>query len=443
MGVLITNTKFQAIDSSGAPLSSGKLYTYYPGGTTSKKTYSDRACSSANANPVVLDSRGEATIYGTGLYKLVLKDSADTTIWTMDNVEFVGGGGSYILYPDPGEVNQSATGNGSSLYALLTALGTSKKATVKFTHNGGSNTTSYAFTTDYNASGYKNVTFEFERGAVLTISTTKTLTLPSPAHILASSTEQIFSITGTGKVAFNTPGIMYPDWWTTNATPGTTEMYSALNAAEAACSTGGVIKLNGATYLMSTSLTLGSDIVLDMTISTAKISVAATKTLTVYSLKHILTAGQSVFAGTGSVATTASGLSIVGTSADDWLPLKDTTGLYDFSVSGGSTGDYTLGALPDNATITTAWYEVLTQPTSGGAATIALGIATNAATGLLGATAYDNAAFSAGYHDCTPTGASANFTTKTTAARNVVLTVGGAALTAGKIRVHWQYIVSE
>ena len=78
--------KFQAIDSNGEPLEGGKLYTYISGTTTNKATYSDYTFTTANSNPVILDSRGEATIYGTGIYKFLLKDSSDTTIWTVDPV---------------------------------------------------------------------------------------------------------------------------------------------------------------------------------------------------------------------------------------------------------------------------------------------------------------------------------------------------------------------
>ena len=78
--------KFQAFDDDGNPLIGGKLYTYKQGTTTPKETYSDVAGATPNANPVVLDSRGEATVFASGLYKYVLKDSDDVTLWTLDNI---------------------------------------------------------------------------------------------------------------------------------------------------------------------------------------------------------------------------------------------------------------------------------------------------------------------------------------------------------------------
>lgn len=84
--------KFQAFDSSGDPLSGGLLYTWEPGSATSKIAYKDYQCTTGHANPIVLDSRGEETIYFDGSYKLQLKDSDQTTIWTIDNFR---GSGEY------------------------------------------------------------------------------------------------------------------------------------------------------------------------------------------------------------------------------------------------------------------------------------------------------------------------------------------------------------
>lgn len=65
----------------------GLLYTYAAGGTSNKTTYSDAAGSVPNANPVVLDSNGSATVrLGAGSYHFVLKDSTGTTtLWDQDN----------------------------------------------------------------------------------------------------------------------------------------------------------------------------------------------------------------------------------------------------------------------------------------------------------------------------------------------------------------------
>ncbi len=96
MGVFLPMVKFRAFDGNGDPLSGGLVYTYVAGTTTPLATYSDQEVT-PNTNPVVLDSNGEADIIlaAASTYKIVLKDSAGVTQWTVDNVSgSVGGGGS-------------------------------------------------------------------------------------------------------------------------------------------------------------------------------------------------------------------------------------------------------------------------------------------------------------------------------------------------------------
>ena len=77
------------MDGNGDPLAGGKLYFYRTGTSTPKDTYTTRALSVANANPVVADSAGrwgDIFLATDELYKVVLKDSADATIKTLDPV---------------------------------------------------------------------------------------------------------------------------------------------------------------------------------------------------------------------------------------------------------------------------------------------------------------------------------------------------------------------
>jgi len=85
---LFTEAKFKAYDSSGVPLSGGKVYTYEAGTSTPLATYDSSAGTGANDNPTILDSRGEADIwFQVGqAYKVVLKDSDGETIWTVDDL---------------------------------------------------------------------------------------------------------------------------------------------------------------------------------------------------------------------------------------------------------------------------------------------------------------------------------------------------------------------
>lgn len=79
--------KFRAVDpSTGLALVGGKLYTYAAGTTTPQATYADSALATPNANPIILDANGEATIYcGALAYKFVLQKSDGSAVWTFDN----------------------------------------------------------------------------------------------------------------------------------------------------------------------------------------------------------------------------------------------------------------------------------------------------------------------------------------------------------------------
>jgi hypothetical protein len=79
--------QFVGLDNSGNPLSGGKLYSYSAGTTTNLNTFSDSDLSVANANPVILDAGGRATVYlSASSYKFKLTSSGDDVIYTQDNV---------------------------------------------------------------------------------------------------------------------------------------------------------------------------------------------------------------------------------------------------------------------------------------------------------------------------------------------------------------------
>jgi hypothetical protein len=82
----------QFCDANGNPLVGGKLYTYAAGTTTPQATYTDYNGATANTNPVIFNSRGEAAVWcGNSRYYMELKDANDTLIWTADNVNGANG----------------------------------------------------------------------------------------------------------------------------------------------------------------------------------------------------------------------------------------------------------------------------------------------------------------------------------------------------------------
>jgi hypothetical protein len=84
----------QFFTNSGTPLSGGLLYTYLAGTTTPLATYTTAAGTTANSNPIVLNSAGrldsEVWLTSTLTYKFVLKDSGGVTIATYDDIPGIG-----------------------------------------------------------------------------------------------------------------------------------------------------------------------------------------------------------------------------------------------------------------------------------------------------------------------------------------------------------------
>jgi hypothetical protein len=112
MAALTPVPKIQFFDANGNPLVGGKLYSYDAGTTTPRSTYTNYGGGTANANPVILDSRGEANVWlDSSLYKLKLTSATDVEIWTVDNI-----GG-----PDQATLAQLATSGGSALVGFIQA----------------------------------------------------------------------------------------------------------------------------------------------------------------------------------------------------------------------------------------------------------------------------------------------------------------------------------
>ena len=90
-------------DASGNPLSGGKVYFYTTGGSysTPKDTYTTSAASVANANPVILNARGEATVYLVGDYDMKVTDSSDVLIYSQPNIN-TGNDASTITFTPAG-----------------------------------------------------------------------------------------------------------------------------------------------------------------------------------------------------------------------------------------------------------------------------------------------------------------------------------------------------
>ena len=96
----------QFFNQNGVPLASGQIFTYAAGTTTPLATYTDQSGLTPNANPIILDSTGQAPIWlGPSAYKFVIEDSLSNVIETVDQVQS-------ITY----QINQLISANGTSVW---------------------------------------------------------------------------------------------------------------------------------------------------------------------------------------------------------------------------------------------------------------------------------------------------------------------------------------
>ena len=84
---MATFGQFDKIGPLTAAVGGGwKLYHYVAGTTTAKDLWSDRGKTTTVAQPLVADANGVVSYFADGLYKFVIKDSNDVTLYTWDNV---------------------------------------------------------------------------------------------------------------------------------------------------------------------------------------------------------------------------------------------------------------------------------------------------------------------------------------------------------------------
>jgi len=116
--------------------------------------------------------------------------------------------------------------------------------------------------------------------------------------------------------------------------------------------------------------------------------------------------------------------------------------------AGLGQASYNLGlAIPGSAYIVRTWYEVIvTFESVTDAATIALEVESDGADEIIAAIAISDGTnpWDAGLHEGLQDGAVANFTTKTTASRNIQATIaGGEDLTAGELNLYIESVISS
>lgn len=92
MASLLPVPEQQWIDANGAPLANGTVAFYVPGTMTPKDTYQDSGETILNTNPVTLDAAGRAIIYGSGVYRAIVKDAGGNEIYDQLTADTAAGG---------------------------------------------------------------------------------------------------------------------------------------------------------------------------------------------------------------------------------------------------------------------------------------------------------------------------------------------------------------
>ncbi len=82
------------VRTSTTSLIGGQVYFYSAGTTTPKTIWLDRNQATTAANPYTLDANGTAQVFGAGVYRIVIKDSAGVTKFDRDGIVTAGEDGT-------------------------------------------------------------------------------------------------------------------------------------------------------------------------------------------------------------------------------------------------------------------------------------------------------------------------------------------------------------
>lgn len=221
----------QFVDANGAPIAGGSVYTCQPGTTCTvashaslKTTYTDSTGTSANANPIVLDSAGRANIWGTGFYKISVYDATGNLVKTSDNIPPTF---NYVTPPTVPWVNVSTYG---SIAAAVAALGSVNPA-VLLVDCATTVSTSVTIPSNITLAGYNTGSISIASGQVLTVN----------GPFMSPGLYRFFS--GSGTVTGLKEAC--PEWFGADNT-GVADSTAAVNAAFIA--SGGNLKFSKGTY---------------------------------------------------------------------------------------------------------------------------------------------------------------------------------------------------
>lgn len=246
-GAPIPFVKAQWLDASGNPLNGGLLYTCVSGLSCTpptpanpQATYSDAGLTIPNANPVVLDTAGRATVFlSANNYKFVMTDSAGSILWTQDAVRSPAmyltlAAGTLTTFRVP----KASSGNSlinSSISDNGTAVSTTEQMLVGQKVYVGSTVASPTASIEITpgTTGPNSAPIKFGTGSVL-------MTTPEPMAIETDGNLVYFTTAAGGRTAFTlgaatTTGITglgasgYIPGFTASTTVGTSVLFQLSN----------------------------------------------------------------------------------------------------------------------------------------------------------------------------------------------------------------------
>ena len=162
----------QFIDANGNPYSGGKIHTYLAGTTTPATTYKDSLAAASNTNPIILDTEGRTpySVWFTDdvVYKYAVTDSADTPVYTEDNVSGI----NDFVIPTVSEWVATTVTCVYSSATVFTITGSDETATLhvgrrlKITASNGTNPVYATITVSSYAPSTTTITYVVDSGTV-------------------------------------------------------------------------------------------------------------------------------------------------------------------------------------------------------------------------------------------------------------------------------------
>ena len=266
MTTLTPTPKQQIFGTDGTPLVGGKIYTYSAGTTTPLATYTDSGGLTANTNPIILNSLGQADIWLTVLtsYKFSVYTSANVLLYTVDNIAAPV---DYLTFASPPPIGNTTPNTGA--FTTLTAT----TGTITTVNATTANVTGVTTTGTLTFSGGGSMTKPSEVGIQSISASAASSALTISASSLSLDFRSTTLTSGTVTTVSGTPAnLVVPSTATLGTVSAVQSRLIVLALNNAGTIELAVVNISGGTDLTETGL-----------ISTTAISASATSASVIYS----------------------------------------------------------------------------------------------------------------------------------------------------------------